>query len=268
MAVEPETGGDGHFVSGSRAVGTGGYGAFTSFRFQQGGVRGLDLHLRRLSQWAVRLFGDTPGEGALGQAIADAVSGKVEAWVRVAVSSRAISPRLPDGIVVPQITVTVSAPPPCLPDGQCLLPLAHERWLPDIKTLDTMPLVHARRQARLAGFDDAVFTDREGRLTEGTLWNLGFISDETVVWPQGRMLDGTARRLISAGLEQSGTAQEYRAVTLEDLAHFDAAFLCNSATPCAAISSIGTQGFNTGSAMMDRIRQAWLSQPLQSVFTA
>ena len=38
------------------------YGAYTSFRVEGGGVRGLDLHLARLEASAVELFGESPGE--------------------------------------------------------------------------------------------------------------------------------------------------------------------------------------------------------------
>ena len=36
------------------------YGAYTSFRVEDGGVRGLDLHLSRLDRQAVALFGESP----------------------------------------------------------------------------------------------------------------------------------------------------------------------------------------------------------------
>ena len=36
------------------------YGAYTSFRVEDGGVRGLDLHLERLEAGALELFGDRP----------------------------------------------------------------------------------------------------------------------------------------------------------------------------------------------------------------
>ena len=41
------------------------YGAYTSFRVEQGAVRGLDLHLARLEQAAVELFGESPGRGGV-----------------------------------------------------------------------------------------------------------------------------------------------------------------------------------------------------------
>jgi hypothetical protein len=37
------------------------YGPYTSFRVEHGAVRGLDLHLARLDQAAVELFGESPG---------------------------------------------------------------------------------------------------------------------------------------------------------------------------------------------------------------
>ena len=45
------------------------YGAYTSFRVEAGAVRGLDLHLARLEQAAVELFGDRPGEGVRGRIV-------------------------------------------------------------------------------------------------------------------------------------------------------------------------------------------------------
>lgn len=41
------------------------YGAYTSFRVEQGGVRGLDLHLARLEAEAAELFGEAVGEERL-----------------------------------------------------------------------------------------------------------------------------------------------------------------------------------------------------------
>ena len=38
------------------------YGPDASFRVEHGAVRGLDLHLARLGQAAVELFGESPGE--------------------------------------------------------------------------------------------------------------------------------------------------------------------------------------------------------------
>ena len=46
-----------------------------------------------------------------------------------------------------------------------------------------------------------LFADDNGRVTEGSIWNVGFLKDDTVVWAQGPMLAGTGQALIQRGLE-------------------------------------------------------------------
>lgn len=57
------------------------YGAYTSFRVEQGGVRGLTLHLARLEASAVEIFGATVGEARLREVLRAALAGRDAAWV-------------------------------------------------------------------------------------------------------------------------------------------------------------------------------------------
>jgi branched-subunit amino acid aminotransferase/4-amino-4-deoxychorismate lyase len=52
------------------------YGAYTSFRVEQGGARGLDLHLARLEAEAVELFGEPVGETRLRDLMRAAAAGQ------------------------------------------------------------------------------------------------------------------------------------------------------------------------------------------------
>ena len=76
------------------------YGAFTSMQAVEGadgwGVRGLDLHLARLRDSGVELFGQTPHEGQLRGWIRQALKDQSDAAsVRINLISRAISVRDP-----------------------------------------------------------------------------------------------------------------------------------------------------------------------------
>src|SRR5690606_41633283 len=62
-----------------------------------------------------------------------------------------------------------------LPGGVRLQSQTYAREAPHLKHVATMGLLRARRRARLAGYDDALFTDEAGRISEGSLWNIGFI---------------------------------------------------------------------------------------------
>jgi branched-subunit amino acid aminotransferase/4-amino-4-deoxychorismate lyase len=60
------------------------YGAYTSFRVEAGGVRGLDLHIARLESSALALFGEVIGDDDLRAfmrtALGETAPGAYGAW--------------------------------------------------------------------------------------------------------------------------------------------------------------------------------------------
>ncbi len=241
------------------------YGALTSFRVEGGGVRGLDRHLDRLNRSAIELFGEAVAEDRLRDQMRTALAGRDEAWLRVSLFSNELSLRQSDWIGAPQVMISVSAPPSPLPHGVRLHSQAYAREAPHLKHVATMGLLRARRMARLAGFDDALFTDAEGRISEGSLWNVGFIEGETVVWPEALMLDGVAQALIREALDRAGSPQRTEVVRLSDLPRFDGAFLCNSATPAAEIAAVEDHVFTGATDAVQQIDVLWRSQPRQKI---
>lgn len=239
------------------------YGAYTSFRVEQGGVRGLDLHLARLEGSARELFGEAVGEARLRDLMRRAVEGRGDCWLRVGLFAPEISPRAPDWSGAPRVWTAVSPAPEPLPDGLRLQSQVHEREAPQLKHAGTFGLIRARRTARLAGFDDALFVDAAGRVSEGSLWNIGFLRGRKIVWPQAPMLAGVGQALLQRGLGEVGLTSVTEPVDLGDLALFDAAFLCNSATPAAGIASIDGHAF--GPAPLEALRDALASQPRQPI---
>ncbi len=239
------------------------YGAYTSFQVEEGGVRGLDLHLARLEAEALELFGEAVGEERLRDLMRGAVAGRDACWLRVSLFSPDISPRTPDWKGAPRVMIAVSPPPPPLADGPRLQLQAYAREAAHLKHVATFGLIRARRAARLAGFDDALFVDGEGRISEGSLWNIGFVSGECVVWPQAPMLAGVAQALVQRGLRGVGLEGRTEPVHVADLARFDAAFLCNSATPACAIAAIGERILTTPPGLIGRLQDAWASNPVQ-----
>ena len=129
----------------------------------------------------------------------------------------------------------------------------------------TFGLIRARRVARAAGFDDALFVDAEGHVSEGSLWNIGFIRGSEVIWPQALMLAGIAQALVERGLGSVGLTGVSAPVHVSDLARFDGAFICNSATPACAVAAIGDQVFATSPTLIDRVQAAWASNPVQPI---
>jgi branched-subunit amino acid aminotransferase/4-amino-4-deoxychorismate lyase len=241
------------------------YGAYTSFRVEAGGVRGLDLHLARLEASALELFGEPAGEDRLRDLMRQALGDRREAWLRASLFSPAIGPRNPSVRVRPKVMTAVSPPPPPLAERVRVQVKTYVRDAAHLKHTAVLPLIGARRAAQDAGFDDALFVDAEGLISEGSLWNIGFLSGDTVVWPQALMLAGVARALISLGLDRDGACQRTRPVRLTDLSAFDGAFLCNSATPACAITAIGDHVFGASPERIQRLQAAWASNPVQTI---
>jgi branched-subunit amino acid aminotransferase/4-amino-4-deoxychorismate lyase len=157
---------------------------------------------------------------------------------------------------------------PVSPLGETPLRLevqTYARETPDLKHVATMGLIRARRQARLAGYDDALFVDPEDRISEGSLWNIGFLCGDTVVWPEAPMLEGVSQALIKAHLEDVGLRQETRVVTVAGLPGFDGAFITNSATPACAVAAIGDHALSVSAERLATIAAAWARAEPQPV---
>lgn len=239
------------------------YGAYTSFRVEDGGVRGLDLHLARLEASALELFGEAVGEARLRELMRGAVEGRGECWLRVSLFAPEVSPRTPGWTGRPKVMTAVSPPPPPLAGSVRLQTQVYAREAPHLKHVATFGLIRARRAARAAGFDDALFVDGEARVSEGSLWNIGFLRGDRVVWPQAPMLAGVAQALLQRGLEAEGRESVSESVGVADLPGFDAAFICNSATPACAVASI--DGHEFGPPPLEALHAAWASQPRQPI---
>jgi branched-subunit amino acid aminotransferase/4-amino-4-deoxychorismate lyase len=241
------------------------YAAYTSFRVEAGGVRGLDRHLARLSANSAELFGVAPEPDRLRSLMRAALGDVREAWLRISVFSPEIWARLPSSRVQPKVMTTVSPPPPPLAESVRVQVQTYGRDAAHIKHTATFPLIRARRLARDAGFDDALFADSDGLISEGSLWNVGFLKGDMVVWPQAPALPGVAQALIQAGLDGVGLDQRAQPVRVGDLKGFDGAFLCNSATPACPITAIGSVAFDADPDRIEKIAQAWASAPLQPI---
>jgi branched-subunit amino acid aminotransferase/4-amino-4-deoxychorismate lyase len=237
------------------------YGAYTSFRVEDGGVRGLDRHLARLDQAARELFGEMPDPGDLRAWARSALADRTEGFVRISLFSQHISHRDPTWAGCPQVMVCAFDPPPPLSDAPLRVQSqVYRREAPHLKSVATFGLMRARRAARAAGFDDALLVDDDGVIAEGTLWNVGFWEEDHLVWPDAPMLDGVTQALLKEGL-----GGERRRVTLDDLRGFDAAFICNSATPACAVSAVDSISFDSAPERIARLTAAWAANPVQPI---
>ena len=238
-----------------RALALVNYGHFTSIQVRDHAVQGLELHQKRLLAGTRQLFGTDLDFIAVRAQMRSAVANNPDCTLRVTIYSRKFDYRVPAQACEPDVLVSLAAasPPRTLPLR--VKSFDFLRPLPHIKHVGTFPLFHYRRQANASGFDDALFADSQGLISEGSIWNLGFWQQGRVVWPQAPALRGTAERLLQSALERQGVAQLIRSVNLAEVPEFEAAFACN-AGGIQPIAAIDETAFAAGHAGMAVLRAA------------
>ena len=240
-----------------RALALANYGHFTSMQVRDAAVQGRALHVQRLEEATLALFGVTlDGDDALEQAArAMRDAGLRDVSVRITVFSTQFDYRDPARNVTPDVLVTLS--PASSPDKPALRVKSYPfvRPLPQFKHVGTFPLFHYRRQALADGYDDALFVDPAGQVVEGSIWNLGLWDGQSVVWPEGPALRGTAERLLQIGLDRAGIPQRAAPVGLSDLGACQAGFACNASglQPIAAVDAVA---WGADIALMARLKAA------------
>ena len=242
------------------------YGAFTSMQVENGAVRGLDLHLARLKQEALDLFGVAVPESRLRERMRSALAGQNgPCSLRVQLFLETVTLRTPDAQGEPSVLVVASNPAAPLRDPLRLRTTAYVREAPHLKHVGTFGLMRARRTAAEAGADDALFVGPDGLVSEGSIWNIGFVEDGRIVWPSAPMLAGTGQALIRRGLDGVGLSEEIRAVDRNALAGFRQAFICNSATPACPVGNIDGRSLDVDPVLMDRLEAAWATNAPQPI---
>ncbi|WP_202840216.1 aminotransferase class IV family protein [Luteimonas saliphila] len=240
------------------------YGHFTSMQVRGRAVRGLDLHLQRLKAATRELFDTRIEDERLLAAILAALDadGVDDASVRVTVFSRAFDYTRPDAVVPVDVLVSLTAPREADPKPAWVKTFPFQRPLPQIKHVGTFPLFQSRRQARRDGFDDALFVDPKGRISEGSVWNIGFWDGAQVIWPQAEALRGTEERLLQLGLAEVGVAQRHMPVEARALGGLRTAFAAN-ATGIWPIAGIDDTALRPDPQLMERLTAARATQRWQ-----
>lgn len=248
-----------------RALALSNYGHFTSMQVRGRAVRGLDLHLARLRDATRELFGVELDEAFVLDCMRKALDAHGgDCSLRVTVFSRAFDYRDPSRAVGIDVLATTSPASNGAARPLRVKSVEFVRPLPQVKHVATFPLFHHRRQARLAGFDDALFVDAQGQLVEGSVWNLGLWDGQGVVWPQGPALRGTMEQLLQSGLEESGVPQQVRPVRLDEVAHFPAAFAVN-ATGLQPIAGVDGHDLAESPELMALLERSLATRPWQPI---
>ena len=238
---------DGHAPSAEALWSTASaFGHFTAMQVRHGRTRGLELHLRRLDAATQELFGsDLEGE-RVRALVRHALRDVADASVRVYVFESEDEPA---------VMVTVREPAE-VSAQQRLQSVEYERPTAHLKHLATEQGYYSRC-ARLAGFDDALLTTTDGRISETATANVAFLDDEgSIVWPEGQFLHGITMQLLERALPDAGVRSRRAPVDLADVSLFAGALVSN-ARGVAAVSAIDARPLGTDPARVQAVADVY-----------
>jgi len=180
-----------------------------------GRVRGRGLHLARLEEAHREVYGRALDGEEVRARIRHALGGQPDASVRVYGYWA--------GLIV-----TVRGPRGMPRRPHSMTALHFQRPLARLKHVGSWGRGWFTEAALAVGFDEGLLVDEAGRISEGTVTNVGFWRDATVVWPDAPKLAGVTMLLLRRHLAAAGVPQAEAPVCLADLASQDGMILCNA----------------------------------------
>jgi branched-subunit amino acid aminotransferase/4-amino-4-deoxychorismate lyase len=239
------------------------YGHFTSMRVDRGRVRGLGRHLERLDRDSHELFGaGVPADLVRERIRAAVANAEGPVYAKVNVFARDLDRNAAE--VEPAVLVTVRPLPP-EPGPARFATVPYERDLPHIKHVGTFGLFHQQRLATRRGFDDALFVNSAGEISEGSVSNVCFVDGDALVWPSAPALPGIAMHLLRDALTARGVPVGTRPVRPDDLPSFRAAFASNALAPVQVIESIDGTHFSGDEDVRRLLVESYLDVPEEVV---
>jgi branched-subunit amino acid aminotransferase/4-amino-4-deoxychorismate lyase len=224
-------------------------GHFTATQVRDARVRGLALHLARLDQGSQELFGvGLDGERVrelARHALADDVR---DASLRVIVFESAVAGEL-------SVMVTLRPPGDMPKRAQALRSVRYQRTLAQVKHVGGFGQWYHGHLARRDGFDDALFADVDGTVSETSIANIALVRGGEIVWPSAPSLAGITMQLLEPRLGPAGIPTRRAPVRLADVPFCEAAFITNARgiAPVARIDDHELAVDDGLMAMLDRV---------------
>jgi branched-chain amino acid aminotransferase len=105
----------------------------------------------------------------------------------------------------------------------------------------------SKHAAEAKGYADAMMLDWRGQVAEATGANIFFVKDGELHTPTPDcFLDGITRRTVIDLAKRRGITVNERAIMPEELAGFEQAFLCGTASEVTPVAEIGQWNFKVG----------------------
>ncbi|MGR8920933.1 MAG: aminotransferase class IV [Gammaproteobacteria bacterium] len=230
-----------------------GDGVFEGIRITGGRVFRLEAHLARLARSAAAIGLALPRPpDAIAAVVLDTARayGEDEAYVRLIVTRGVGELSLdPTTCESPELVCIVAGirmfPEAVRRRGLRLMTAATRRPRadvldPQVKSLNYLNNVMAKRAARLAGYDDALILNDAGRIAEASGANVFAVIDGVLSTPPPSegALPGLTRASLLACRREAGGAVAERPLTRYDLLAAEEVFLCGSGAGLVAVGSL------------------------------
>ncbi len=229
------------------------YGHFTAMQVRDGKTRGLDLHMERLASSNREAFDADLDPDRIRALIRHALAGTADASVRVYIHRGDDTP----------VTVVTIRPAAEMASPLRLRSAPYIRPDPHIKHVHTDQGLY-REAAQRAGFDDAVLTMPDGRMSETTMANIGFFDDAGVIWPDAPMLNGITKQLLEREAADAGISMRERPVRVADVSATSGAFV-SSARGIGLVSAIDELDHDTPQTRVDELVEVYASVPWDEI---
>lgn len=130
--------------------------------------------------------------------------------------------------------------------GVALVSLSLSRLLPEAKSMALLPMILGKQAAERVGAFDTLFTDADGFVTEGTVFNIVMRrGNELIGAKHGSVLAGTAQTLLMQLAETAGYAIREARFTQTDLAAADEVLITNSLFGCLPVKKIDAKSISS-----------------------
>jgi len=235
-----------------------GYGLFETMHAYSGYIFRLEKHLERLSQSA-KVLGLPLNASHLKKACHDTLKANKlkDARIRLTVS-------MGEGEAAPDLPKHQK--PTVLVTAARYVPLAGEAYrkgykavvstidqdsqspLARLKSVNYLNHILARREARVAGADEAILLNERGFLCEGSTSNIFLVSQGELVTPdiESGCLPGITRQAVIELAGGLGIKLVQREVHLEEVLRADEAFLTNSIMELMPLAEVNGQRIDRG----------------------
>lgn len=239
-----------------------GFAHFTAMQVRDGRIRGLDLHLKRLHQASLALFANSLADDLICHYLAKAIDASPADCSLLATLYSSAGEFTADTQGEQLFLLIRTLAPSDGPKGPfALKSFVHQRHLAHIKHTGEIAKTYYLRQAAELGFDDAVFVDPQGFISEGSIWNMAFWDGESVIWPKADYLLGTTMSIVQRQLNELRIPQQTRAVNLTDLTGMQGAVLMNSWTPAVPVYQIDDYAISLSDEFSALLRRAFALEP-------